>query len=159
MTELERLADQLHRALTGDPWYGPAIREILRGVAAKQASARPVAGAHSIWELVHHITSWLKMIDSAVHGKPLLPWPSPAMEKFDWPRVTKTDAAGWVRAQRDLYDVGEKLRRSIRAFDPKRMRDKVPGRTSNFADALPGIVQHTVYHAGQIAILKNALKK
>ena len=51
-SEAARIADQLRRAFDGEAWHGDSLFEILKGVSAKQAAARPVANAHSIWELV-----------------------------------------------------------------------------------------------------------
>jgi hypothetical protein len=51
-TELQRLEDQLERALEGEAWHGPSVLEILEGVSAHQAAAHPIAGPHSIWELL-----------------------------------------------------------------------------------------------------------
>src|SRR5438105_2389821 len=141
MTDLERLADQFQRAFEGDAWHGPSIRELLQGVTPKQAASYPIADAHSIWEIVLHIASWEKMFDDAVHGEALLPWPSRAISKLDWPRVPKPDAAAWKKTQRDLYAAAAKLRRSIAGFDPKRLHETVPGRDYDFAYAFPGIVQ------------------
>ena len=157
MTDVERLADQFHRAFTGDAWHGASIKELLQGVSAKQAASHPINGAHSIWEIVLHIGSWEQMFDDAVHGKPLPPWPSPAIKKLDWPRVPAASPAAWKKAQRELYAAAAKLRASIRGFNPKRLKEEVPGRDYDFAYAFPGIVQHTIYHAGQIAMLKKAL--
>jgi hypothetical protein len=58
MKETERIRDQLHRAFAGDAWHGPSVLEILENVTASQAATRPIAGAHSIWELVLHIKAW-----------------------------------------------------------------------------------------------------
>ena len=54
MKETERLASQLEHSLNGEAWHGPAILELMQGVTAANAAATPVAGWHSIWELVHH---------------------------------------------------------------------------------------------------------
>jgi len=159
MTDLTRLADQFRRAFEGDAWHGASVSELLHGVTASQAASRPIPDAHSIWEIVLHIASWERMFDGAVRGKPLPPWPSPEISKLDWPAVPAPTAAAWKKAQRELYAAGEKLRRSIVKFDPQRLHAKVPGRDYDFAYAFPGIVQHTIYHAGQIAMLKKALKK
>ena len=58
MTEIERILDQLKRAYEGNAWYGPSLREVLAGITAEQAHARPLHNAHSIWELARHITVW-----------------------------------------------------------------------------------------------------
>ena len=55
-TEVGRLEEQLGRALEGDAWHGPSVLELLDGVTAHQAAAHPIAGAHSIWELVLHLS-------------------------------------------------------------------------------------------------------
>ena len=58
MTEIDRILDQLKRAFEGHAWHGPSLKELLNGVTAQQAHARPLANAHSIWELVQHIAVW-----------------------------------------------------------------------------------------------------
>ncbi len=58
MSEIENILDELRRIHDGDAWHGPALKESLSGVTAEQAAARPVAGAHSVWEIVRHVTDW-----------------------------------------------------------------------------------------------------
>ena len=58
MSEIERMLDQLKRAFEGEAWHGPSVKEAIAGVTAAQAHARPLANAHSIWELVQHIAVW-----------------------------------------------------------------------------------------------------
>ena len=45
MGELERIEEQLRRGLEGGAWHGPAVLELLAGVTAAQAHARPIPGA------------------------------------------------------------------------------------------------------------------
>jgi hypothetical protein len=54
-SECLRIADQLSRAFSGEPWHGSPLRELLAGITAKQACERPLTSRHSIWELVLHI--------------------------------------------------------------------------------------------------------
>ena len=61
MTELERIAHELARAHQGDPWHGSNAHAILAGLTAPQAAARPIPGAHSIWELLLHLTGWRRV--------------------------------------------------------------------------------------------------
>ena len=39
--ELDRLDDQLGRALSGPAWHGPSVMELLDGVRAREAAAHP----------------------------------------------------------------------------------------------------------------------
>jgi hypothetical protein len=40
MNEVERIADQLRRAVEGKAWHGPALLELLEGMSAEEASLR-----------------------------------------------------------------------------------------------------------------------
>ena len=46
-----QLADEVRSALTGPAWHGPSLEENLAGLTPEQAAARPVRGAHSIWQI------------------------------------------------------------------------------------------------------------
>ena len=57
-SEIARIIDELEREHAGDPWHGSPLRQILEGVDERQAAHRPLPGAHTIWELVLHVTSF-----------------------------------------------------------------------------------------------------
>src|SRR3989442_13982163 len=87
MTEIERILDQLKRAYEGNAWR-PSVREALEGVTAKQATKRPLANAHSIWELAHHIAVWENAVRRRLEGdRPQISWASPE----DGARVDEQD--------------------------------------------------------------------
>lgn len=157
MTELERTAKYLRETFTGDAWHGDSVKKILVGVDAQKAAARPIAEAHSIWELVLHIAAWLEMFEATLHGTPLPQHSAPGYGEMNFPPVRATDAPAWQEAQARMYAAAEKMAAGTAKFDAKKMSAKVPGREYDFGYALPGIVSHSVYHAGQIAILKKAL--
>src|SRR5918911_1736209 len=71
MSELADILDELRRIHDGDAWHGAALKESLSGVTAEQAAARPVAGAHSIWELVRHVTAWENVFRLRLEGRPV----------------------------------------------------------------------------------------
>src|ERR1035438_7670305 len=91
--ETAGIADQLRRAFYGDAWHGDSLFEILDGVTAAQASARPVKSAHSIWELVLHVAAW----DGAVRRR----MTGVALElagETNFPPVTDTSDESWRKA-------------------------------------------------------------
>lgn len=151
MTESKRIAGQLHRAYAGGAWHGPALRELLRGVSAKQAAARPLRGAHTIWELVLHITAWKGAVLRRMHGKATQL--SPAR---NFPPMPKTTPANWKRAQDALRAAQYDLHRAVAALPDSRLKKIVPGKRYSVYFMLHGLVQHDLYHAGQIALLKKA---
>jgi uncharacterized damage-inducible protein DinB len=158
-TEIERIVDQLQREHNGDPWHGSPLLQILNGVSVEEAAARPVRGAHSIWELVLHVTAWKNEVRHRVNGR-LAGEP----EEGDWPMVGDPSPARWADALDKLQAAHERLEADVRAFPESRLfeptndpRNRELGTGVSYYTLLHGIAQHDVYHAGQIAILKRAL--
>ena len=154
MSESARLADQIRRAFDGDAWHGDSVVEILQGVNAKMAAAHPIKNAHSIWELVLHIAAWdgaalTRIGGTAVH----------LVDEQNFPPVKDTSDAAWRKAIEHAKDIHNTLVKAVTAFPDSRLHEQVPGKTENYYNffyLFSGIVQHELYHAGQIALLKKA---
>ena len=153
-SETKRIADQLHRAYTGHAWHGPALRQLLRGVTPKQAAARPLRRAHTIWELVLHVTAWKGAVLRRLQGKALSL--SPAQ---NFPPMPKATPANWNSALAALQAAQDDLHRAVAALPDSRLRKIVPGKRYTVYFMLHGLVQHDLYHAGQIALLKKASRR
>lgn len=152
MTELDGIGDQLRRAFRGDAWHGASLKELLQGVSAREAMARPVADGHTIWELVLHITAWTEIACHRMKGGAV----ANPTEDQDWPSVTRSDEAGWQRTLQRLQLAHDQLQEALAQFPESRLTETVPGRDHSFFVMLHGVVQHGLYHAGQIAMLKKA---
>jgi uncharacterized damage-inducible protein DinB len=150
--EAARIADQLRRAFDGDAWHGDSLFEILEGVTSAQASARPIAGGHTIWELVLHIAAWDGAVLRRLGGA--------AVELSDaenFPPVTDASEAAWRKALAHVRRVHEELVSAVAVLPDSRLGEMVPGKKGahyTFYYMLHGVVQHELYHAGQIALLK-----
>lgn len=152
-TEIQRISSLFQRAYGGSAWHGPALRDLLSDVSAGDAAARPVPGAHTIWELVLHIVAWQDFVSNALEqGTAADPDAS-----VNWPEVTDTSDAAWQAALDELRLSQKRLREAIEAFPEDRLGDVVPEKTYRFGLMLYGVVHHDLYHAGQIALLKRAL--
>lgn len=151
--ESTRIAYQLASTISGEAWYGDSLRQILKDVNAKQAQAHPIPNAHSIWELLCHVESWVKFALGAADGVPIPPWPAMPME-LDWPAVADTSETGWRQTVESFFVHHLKLVETIKAFADERLEATVPGRLYNFYRLFQGTTQHAIYHAGQIALLK-----
>jgi uncharacterized damage-inducible protein DinB len=158
-SEIDRLVDQLGREYAGDPWHGSPLMTILEGVTAAQASAKPVTNAHSIWELVLHIAAWKNETRKRLSGAP-----ASEPEEGDWPAVGEATPARWTDALARLKRAHEQLVATVRQVPEDTLykptndpRNRPLGTGVSYYVLLHGIVQHDVYHSGQIAILKKAL--
>jgi uncharacterized damage-inducible protein DinB len=152
MSETARIADQLRRAFSGDAWHGDSLLEILDGVAAAQASARPIPHAHTIWELALHIAAW----DGAVHRR-LGGEAVTLSDEQNFPPVKDTSEIAWRKAVDRARHVHDELVHAVSEFPDARLDDRVPGKQGahyTYYYMLHGVAQHEAYHAGQIALLK-----
>jgi len=155
MTELQRISDQLQRAFNGEAWHGPSVLKILDGVTAQQAAAHPIPGAHSIWELTLHIAAWENACRRRLEGDP-----AQLSDEEDWPTIEDTGEEAWHATHQHLRDNHQALLDAIAALDESNLdRPIIENAETPFSSVyvtLHGAVQHDLYHAGQIAILKKA---
>ena len=159
MDEIVRIVDQLEREHSGDPWHGSPLSQILDGITHAQAAAKPIAPAHSIWELVLHIAAWKNEVRRRLSGAP-----AGDPQEGDWPPVGEASEAGW-RAAREHLELSHRLLVSAirelpetKLFEPtKDGRERAVGTGVTYYELLHGLVQHDTYHAGQIAILKRGV--
>jgi len=153
MTEIDRIVDQLERGFDGDAWHGDPLMKILDGVTAAQAVAHPVPGAHSIWEIVNHIRAWRPAVEARLAGQV-----RELDGAADWPHVTDNSESSWQECLSDLRHRHESFIKAVRAFPEGKLNDDAPNRDHSYYVLLQGMVQHDLYHAGQIAILKKAAR-
>lgn len=160
MREVDRLADLVARVVEGDPWHGSNVVSLLDGLTADAASAQVVPGAHSIWELVAHMIGWTREVqarlDGAAAGEPV---------SGDWPSLPAPTPAAWKAAVEDLVTSHRALAAAIRAAGDEALDTPVRDDRNNAAGTglsryltLHGLVHHTTYHAGQIALLRRAIE-
>ncbi len=152
MTEPERIAALLERISHGDAWHGPSVAATVDGVSARQAATRPIRNGHTIWELVLHIAVWRRVVAGRLAGKTFDPTPAE-----DWQPVSDVSEDAWRRAVDDLDVARAELREALLRLDETRLDETVQGKNYSFYVMVHGIIQHDLYHAGQIALLKKAL--
>lgn len=153
MTETHRINSQLKRAFQGQAWHGPSLRELLDGVKAEQAAAKPVPNAHSIWELVNHIIAWEQIVKQRLEGDAVNSIPA----EVNFPPVSDASEEAWQGALQKLEASNRSLREAIKKIDDAKLEEKAAGQDYSVYFMLHGVIQHDLYHAGQIALLKKMI--
>lgn len=159
--ENTNIAELVSRVTTGDPWHGSNVEQLLHGVSAEDAARRAVPGAHTMWELVLHMTGWAREVRARLEGRPAQEPP-----EGDWPPMGEITEARWAEAKRNLLQAHNELTQTIVALDARNLDEPVQDFRDNALGAglsryltLHGLVHHTVYHAGQLGLLRRALGK
>ena len=149
MSEIQTIIDELKNIHDGEAWHGPSLKEILSGVSAEQAAAKPLANAHSIWELTLHIAAWEGVFMRRLAG---LQMNEP--EEGDFPAVTDASEKAWSRTLTRFDEWHRSLIEAVSALTDERLSEIAPGKDYTVEYMLRGLMRHHVYHAGQIALLK-----
>src|SRR5262245_34313238 len=150
MSEIQRIEDQLKRSFETGAWHGPAVLELLEDVSATQAAARPIAAGHSIWEIVLHMTTWKSVVARRVSGEVVNQVP----DDVDWPPAKPGGETEWAAARQGLQSAHAQLLQALRALREDQLDQPPYAKASSRYVQLHGIIQHDLYHGGQIAVLK-----
>ena len=151
MNETTRIADQIERCWSGPAWHGPALSEILEDVDADQAARHPIENAHSIWELVLHAAAWAEAARASLEsGETHL------SDEENFPPVLASEPSTWEAAKRRLESAHHDLAAAVKALEDSELSRTVRGMNFQFSlyVLFHGVVQHSLYHAGQIVLLK-----
>ena len=152
---INRLIDQLNRAYNGECWVGQSMIEILEGVTADQANCYTIKGRHNIHEFLLHNIAWMEQgilaIKLTAKGEAL---PQELPEDQDWPAVKDKTSAGWKKSLQKLNQTHQNLVAEIATLTDNDLNKIINGRNYSLYVILHGIVQHNLYHAGQMSFLK-----
>lgn len=151
MTEKAQILDELHKIYDGDAWHADNLVAILANITVEQALAKPIAEAHSIWELVLHLAAWNETWVARLQGESR----SEPIDG-DFPRIADTSEQTWQEALLRLETSIKNLIAAIGGIDDDSFAKRVADRDYTLSSFLHGIVRHIVYHSGQIALLKKA---
>ena len=151
MNQSERIANSYRAVTLKDAWYAPSLAEVLAKIPPELAAKPPLPGAHSISALLQHLLLWNERVRLTSATHPLPPW-QPEQEWGEPPIPWNELLARWNQSR-------DQLEARIRNFPVEDLPKQVPGRTYPYEKLLEGMVQHTIYHAGQIAMLLSLLRQ
>ncbi len=150
--EIRRIVEQLRAAFEGPAWHGPSVLEALGGVTEEEARQRPIASAHTIFELVLHLGGAYALVLRRLTGDPRNLSP-----EEDWPPVPASPS-GFLEAVNALHAQNRALRAAIADFPAERLDQPLVAEPPYTAyTQFIGLTQHDLWHAGQIVLLRRVL--
>lgn len=152
MTETERILQQYDRALYGGAWHGKAVWEILATVAPEIAFAKPDGAAHSIWQLVRHMTYWESEVFRRIARLPARP-----EGELNFPAMPEAIPRNWESALEELRCSNSQFRAVLCKLEDNDLDLPLSGPAYTHYVEIHGVIQHHLYHAGQIAFLQRNL--
>jgi uncharacterized damage-inducible protein DinB len=152
MSRAKRLTAEFQAAFEGEPWYGPGLATVLDEVPASRIHEHPVQGGHSIAELLAHMAHWKDVVRRRLEGDAV-----PDANDTDWP-VLEPDTATFraLRQRLEASHVG--LTHCLAALTDAQLDGRVAGNDLSREGIVQGVLQHDIYHTGQLALLVKALR-
>lgn len=148
-SETRRLRSLIKSCYTGPAWHGPAVKEVLDTVDVRVIGHR-MNGGNSIIELVNHMGSWKLFIIKKLEGDPDFD----VVGDINFTTIENPTIDDWKDALKRLDMIQEDLLEKLKYTEDSVLVEGVPGRSYNYFFLLTGIVNHDLYHLGQIRLLQ-----
>lgn len=151
ISRTQQIADAYRAATLKGAWYGPSLADLLARTSPDLAATSPASEAHSISTLLQHILLWNDRVLNTSDSTPMPRW-EPDKEWTEPPIPWDELVARWNRSR-------DQLEEKIRNFPAENLAKQVPGRNYPYEKLLAGIVEHTIYHSGQIAMILGVFQR
>ena len=150
MSDVDRIVKHYEAVLNGEPWHGDAIWEILGRISAQSAAARAPFGGHTAWEIVRHMAFWEQVGAKRLRGERA---GLVEAEELNFPPTPEVTEENWRQALEEFRASNRSFRTALAELDPARLNDLTAAGKRTFYGEAHGVIEHDIYHAGQIALL------
>ena len=152
--QIQTIISNLKVVNSGEPWFGRAVYKILDEVNPETAFIKPNNTTHSLIELLWHMITWADFTLQRIEKEKINDLA--AAEQSDW-RVIDPKVHTWKKGVAAFKAIHKKMIELLKKKDDTFLKEKVDYRKYDFQFLLNGLIQHTIYHLGQLAYLKKLL--
>lgn len=152
--EIQSIVSDLQSVNNGEPWFGRSVYAILEEVDTSKVYIKPGNTEHSLIELLYHMLTWAEFTLKRIEKDPIQDLA--VFEKMDWREIDPA-VHNWEKGLAEFKSINEKIVQLLNKKDDEFLKETVDYRTYNFGVLLKGLIQHHIYHLGQIAYVKKLL--
>lgn len=146
---------QLNELQEGSLWFDQSFKDKLEHLSEEDAFIQPLPEVHSVAEHVSHMLEWRKECILRYKGLKTELMNSPN----DWKDNTALRKLGWANLKNALYESRVELISLFESQDDTYLQTRFRDTEYNFHYLIEGILQHDLYHLGQIGVTIKLLKK
>ena len=154
--QIKRLTNLLEQTFNGNPWFGDSIMDKLRSIDFELANQVPPNGSKSAAMLVQHIINWRVFAIEKLSGNDQFNIEMNSQE--DWPDVSIHSNEDWETLLIELKNTQKELLNLLGSLSDKDLNRQVSGREYDMQYLIEGIIQHDIYHLGQIGVINAQLR-
>ena len=152
--EINSIISSLQSTLTGQPWYGRAVYDILEEIDASKVYTKPNDASHSLIDLLYHMVTWAEFTQKRIEKKPIEDMAT--FDALDW-RPIDPAAHTWQKGLELLKAAHISIIEHLQIRKDIFLEEIVDYREYNFRFLLNGLIQHNIYHLGQVAYVSKLL--
>lgn len=152
--ETQSIIRRIENVNSGEPWFGRAVFVILEEVDAKKVSIKPNGTEHSMLELLYHMITWADFTLKRLEKNNKMDLST--FEKMDW-RELNPKLHSWKKALAEFKAINKKIIALLDKKDDDFLLEIVDYRKYNYRFLLNGMIEHSIYHLGQVAYLNKML--
>ncbi|MEO7923684.1 MAG: DinB family protein [Chitinophagaceae bacterium] len=152
--EIQSIIRRLENINSGEPWFGRAVYSILEEIDPKKTFTRPNNSEHSLAELLYHMITWADFTLKRIEGDKINDLA--AAEELDW-RMIDPKIHTWKKGLVEFKSIHKKITDLLKTKDDDFLKENVDYRKYDYRFLINGLIEHNIYHLGQVAYLKKLL--
>ena len=152
---INNIIRQLNELQEGSLWFDQSFKDKIDNLSEDVVFVRPLPEVHSVAEHVSHMLEWRKECILRYKGGKTELMNSPE----DWKDNAELKKSGWTNLKKALYDSRKELIELFTNQDDSYLDTRFRDTEYNFHYLIEGIIQHDLYHLGQIGVTIKLINK
>jgi uncharacterized damage-inducible protein DinB len=157
MTEGEQIIQRLKESFDGEPWYGTSLTGVLAAIPFRHVTIKCEPSQNNIARLVTHMLNWREFAIKKLQGDGR--FDIELNSNADWPESGIKNESEWNSLCQRLTESQETIIFLLSKIDETGLSKQVPGKLYDFRFLIEGLIQHDIYHLGQIALIDRLLNQ
>jgi uncharacterized damage-inducible protein DinB len=153
MNTTQQLAKHCRDVHFGGNWTFVNLKDTLADITWQEATTQ-YQDSNTIATLLFHINYYINPVARVLQGEPLN-----ASDKFSFDCPTITSQEEWEHLIQKALDEAEQFANEIEKLEESKLFEVFSDdKYGNYFRNLLGIIEHTHYHLGQIALIKKMIR-
>jgi uncharacterized damage-inducible protein DinB len=153
MNTTQQLAKHCRDVHFGGNWTFVNLKDTLADITWQEATTQ-YQDSNTIATLLFHINYYINPVARVLQGEPLN-----ASDKFSFDCPTITSQEEWEHLIQKAFDEAEQFAKEIEKLEESKLFEVFSEeKYGNYFRNLLGIIEHTHYHLGQIALIKKMIR-
>ena len=148
-TEIQNIKTIFDRSFNGPAWHGPDIKSVLKEISHEEA-LKKVGDSHNIAEIVFHMIAWRNFLINNLKGQKNYE----VSDEENFKKIDNISEADWTKLKDRLENSQNEMLELLSRTNETILDQKVGARKYTYYILMHGVIQHDLYHLGQIELIR-----